>query len=334
MKKIFKIMSCTLLAIAITGCGNDPKPTNANETVVSFSKGDFKINVDDLYQTLKERYATNYIIQQIDNEILNKEYESDSDTDAYVENQLKILKMYYENSDSKLQEALQNAGYKNIDEYKNIIATNYKRELATKDYVKKDISEDEIKKYYDNNVYGEITISHILVKLESSDNLTNDEKKEAEQKANDKIKEIYEKLDSGKTFAEIAKEYSEDTATTNDGGKIGTFTKDEMTKKFNQEFEDAAMALKVGEYTKKAVKSSYGYHIIYKDAEKEKPTYEEAKENVIDTLVEEKIKEDTKAEYKALIELREKYGLTFNDDEIKSQYDTAVNNWLYGKDSD
>ena len=107
-----------------------------------------------------------------------------------------------------------------------------------------------------------------------------------------------------------------------------------MTKKFNQEFEDAAMALKVGEYTKKAVKSSYGYHIIYKDAEKEKPSYEEAKENVVNTLVDKKIQEDTKAEYKALIELREKYGLTFNDEEIKNQYDTAVNNWLYGKDSD
>ena len=333
MKKIFKIMSCALLAITITGCGSDPKPTNANETIVSFSKGDFKISVDDLYETLKERYATNYIIQQIDNEILNKEYESDSDTDAYVENQLKILKLYYENSDSKLEEALQNAGYKNLDEYKNVIATNYKRELATKDYVKKDISEDEIKKYYDNNVYGEITVSHILVKLESSDNLTDEEKKEAEQKANDKIKEIYEKLDSGKAFSEIAKEYSEDAATTSDGGKIGTFTKDEMTKKFNQEFEDAAMALKVGEYTKKAVKSSYGYHIIYKDAEKEKPSYEEAKENVVNTLVDKKIQEDTKAEYKALIELREKYGLTFNDEEIKNQYDTAVNNWLYGKDS-
>ena len=333
MKKIFKIMSCALLAMTITGCGNDPKPTNANETVVSFSKGDFKINVDDLYETLKERYATNYIIQQIDNEILNKEYESDSDTDAYVENQLKILKLYYENSDSKLEEALQNAGYKSINEYKNIIATNYKRELAAKDYVKKDISEDEIKKYYDNNVYGEITVSHILVKVESDENLTDEEKKEAEKKADDKIKEIYEKLESGKSFTEIAKEYSDDTATTSDGGKIGTFTKDEMTKKFNQEFEDAAMSLKVGEYTKKAVKSSYGYHIIYKDAEKEKPTYEEAKENVVNTLVDEKIKEDTKAEYKALIELREKYGLTFNDDEIKSQYETAVNNWLYGKDS-
>ena len=326
-------MSCALLAMTITGCGNDPKPTNANETVVSFSKGDFKINVDDLYETLKERYATNYIIQQIDNEILNKEYESDSDTDAYVENQLKILKLYYENSDSKLEEALQNAGYKSINEYKNIIATNYKRELAAKDYVKKDISEDEIKKYYDNNVYGEITVSHILVKVESDENLTDEEKKEAEKKADDKIKEIYEKLESGKSFTEIAKEYSDDTATTSDGGKIGTFTKDEMTKKFNQEFEDAAMSLKVGEYTKKAVKSSYGYHIIYKDAEKEKPTYEDAKENVVNTLVDEKIKEDTKAEYKALIELREKYGLTFNDDEIKSQYETAVNNWLYGKDS-
>ena len=334
MKKVFKIMSCALLAVTLTGCGNNPTPSNGNETVVSFSESDFKISVDDLYKSLKERYATNYLIQQIDQEILNKEYKTDSDADAYVENQLKILKLYYENSDSKLQEALQSAGYKNIDEYKEVIVTNYKRDLATKDYVKKDISEDDIKKYYDNNVYGEITVSHILVKLESSDNLTDEEKKEAETKANDKIKEIYDKLKEGKTFEEIAKEYSEDAATSSDGGKIGTFTKNEMTKKFNQEFEDAAMALEVGKYTEKAVKSSYGYHIIYKNDEKEKPSLEESKDSILDTLADEKIKDDTKAQYKALIELRKKYGLTFNDDDVKSQYDTAVNNWLYGKDSD
>ena len=42
--------------------------------------------------------------------------------------------------------------------------------------------------------------------------------------------------------------------------------------------------------------------------------------------------EDSKAEYKAMIKLREKYGLEFNDENVKQQYDNAVNNWLYGKD--
>ena len=334
MKKVFKIMSCALLALTLTGCGNNPTPSNGEENVISFSKGDFKISVDELYKTLKERYATNYLIQEMDKAILNKEYETDEQADAYVENQIKILKLYYENSDSKLLEALQNAGYKTLDEYKEIIVTNYKRELAAKDYVRKEIDESEINKYYENNIYGDITVSHILISLDTSDNLTDEEKKEAQEKADTKIKEIYEKLENGTSFAEVAKEYSDDGATSSNGGRIGTFNKDEMTKKFNSDFENAAIKLEVGKYTTKTVKSSYGYHIIYKDAEKEKPKLEEVKQTILDNLLEEKLKDDTKAQYKALIELREKYGLTFNDEDVKDQYDNAVNNWLYGKDSD
>ena len=209
---------------------------------------------------------------------------------------------------------------------------NFKRQ-ASKDYEKKSITDDDINKYYENKVYGETTVSHILVKLDSTSTMTDEEKKEAEKKANDKIKEIYEKLDGGTSFADVAKEYSEDSATKSDGGKVGTFTKGEMTEKFNQEFEDAVNKLEVGKYTKKAITSSYGYHIIYKDEQKDKPKLEEVKNDIIDKLAEEAVEKDSKAEYKAMIELRESYGLTFNDDTVKNQYNNAVNNWLYGKES-
>ena len=332
MKKTIKLMACAVLVLALTGCKNKTTPSNGNEDVVSLTNGEYKITVDDLYQTLKDKYATNYIIQEIDKTILDKEFETDDEAKDYVESQLKVYKMMYGNSDSELLTALQNAGYKDLEEFERTILTSYKRTQATKDYEKKNISEDKIKKYYEDKVYGDITVSHILIKLDISDTMTDEEKEEAQKKADDKIKEIYEKLDGGSNFSDIAKEYSEDAATKNDGGKIGTFSKGEMTDKFNFEFEEAAMNLKVGNYTKKAIKSSYGYHIIYKDEQKEKPSLETVKDTIINNLVDEALEEDTKAEYKAMIELREKYGLTFNDDDIKRQYDNAVNNWLYGKD--
>lgn len=334
MKKIFKIMSCAILVTSLTGCGSNPTPSNKEDNVVTLTKSEYKIAVNDLYKTLKEKYAINYIIQEIDEEILNKEYETDEEAETYVDNQIKIVKMYYNNDDSQLLSALQNAGYNSINEYKEYIMLNYKRKLATEDYIKKNISDNEITKYYDKNIYGDVTISHILIKLESSDNLTNEEKKEQEDKANKKIKEIYEKLNDGKTFLEVAKEYSEDVATASDGGRIGTFNKDEMTKQFNEEFENTVLSLKVGEYNKKIIKTSYGYHIIYKDSEKEKPSLETVKQTIIENLVNEKSEEDTKAQYKALIELRNEYGISFNDDDIKNQYDNVINNWLYSKDSD
>lgn len=333
MKKIIRILLCTIILVSLTGCGsNKTSPSNGNDSVITLSKNDFKITADDLYSVLKEKYAANYLIQAIDEEILNSKYKTDDEMNEYVDSQIKMYQMMYGNSEQQLLTTLQNAGYKNLDEFKDTILLNYKRDLATKDYEKGKLSESDIKKYYENSVYGDITIRHILVELDVNDSMTDEEKKEAQEKADKKIDEIYEKLNSGTDFKEVAKEYSDDDATKNDGGLVGTFNKEEMINKFNSEFEEAAMNLTVKSYTKKTVKSSYGYHIIYKEEQKEKPKLEEVKDKILDTLAKEAIEDDTKAQYKALIELREDYGLTFNDDDIKKQYDNAVNNWLYGKD--
>lgn len=332
MKKIFKIMSCGLIFLTLTGCGNDASPSDGNKSIVSFNDTEMNISVDDLYKDLKTRYAMNYLINEFDEKILDKEYDDSEEAKNYVENQMKIYKLYYGNDEAKLLSDLQNAGYSSLNEFEEVIKTNYKRTLAKKDYVKSTITDSDIEKYYKDNVYGDVTVSHILVKVDSTGDNTDDEKKDAETKAQDKIKEIYEKLDAGTNFGEVAKEYSEDTATSSNSGRIGTFNKGEMTEKFNEEFENAVLNLEVGKYTTKTIKSNYGYHIIYKDAQKDKPELETIKQTIIDTLTDEKINDDTKAEYKAMIELRKKYGLTFNDDELNTQYENAVNNWLYSED--
>ena len=331
MKKTFKFISCIMVALLLTGCGNSPTPNNGDDNVVSLKNGDLNITVNDLYQKLKKDYATSYIINEIDKEILSKEYETDDRAKDYAENQLKIIKLYYGNDDNQLLSALRGAGYNTIDEYKEVLIVNYKKQLATDDFAREKITDQEINKYYNDKVYGDVTISHILVKLELKSDATDEEKKAAEKKASDKINEIYEKLDSGKSFDEIAKEYSEDTATASKGGKLGTFTKGEITSQFNNDFENEVIKLKEKEYAKKAIKTSYGYHIIYKESQKDKPALETVKQTIIDNLIKDVESNDEKMQYKALIELRKKYGLEFNDEDIKEQYDTAVNNWLYGK---
>ena len=130
MKKAIKIMACAAFALALTGCKNKTEPSNSSESVVSLSKTEFKITADDLYQTLKEKYATNYIIQEIDEAILNQEYETDDDAKEYVETQIKIYKMMYNNSDSELLSALQSAGYKDLAEFEDVIMLSYKKKQA------------------------------------------------------------------------------------------------------------------------------------------------------------------------------------------------------------
>lgn len=332
MKNLFKILCVGIVLVTITGCKNDNTPSNGEEKVISFNDESLNVTVDELYKELKTRYAANYLIQKMDEDILNKEYETDNDAINYADNQLKIYKMYYGNDESQLLEALQSAGYRTIDEYKEVLIASYKRSLAADNYAETLIKDSDIESYYKDKVYGDVTISHILVKPDSSEFSTEEEKDEANKKAEDKIKEIYEKLDGGTSFEEVAKEYSEDTATSSNGGLLGTFNKGEMTDKYNEEFENAVLKLEKGKYTAKTIESSYGYHIIYKNDQKEKPELKTVKQMIIEKLIEEKKKEDTKIEYKAMIELREKYGLKINDDEIKSQYDNAVNNWLYSEE--
>lgn len=123
------------------------------------------------------------------------------------------------------------------------------------------ISDAEVKKYYDDNketlfkVPEQIQVSHILIKFNvpEGQELTEQLKKEA----NDKIKAVQEKLKSGEDFAALAKSYSEDTASKENGGDIGFISAGQTIK----EFEDAAFALKVGEVSD-IVETTFGYHLI------------------------------------------------------------------------
>lgn len=70
--------------------------------------------------------------------------------------------------------------------------------------------------------------------------------------------EVLEKIAGNADFDQLIEEYNIDPGQTKDSSY--TFTYGEMV----QGFEDAAFALEVGEYTKEAVMSEYGYHIIKK----------------------------------------------------------------------
>jgi parvulin-like peptidyl-prolyl isomerase len=72
-----------------------------------------------------------------------------------------------------------------------------------------------------------------------------------------RITEIKKQLDAGADFSTLAKQYSEDTSTRDQGGELGWFGRGQMVK----EFEDAAFALQPGQVSD-PVKTQFGYHLI------------------------------------------------------------------------
>lgn len=318
-KKLICILAVLLL---VTSCGKVPKLKNGDEAVVTMKDGD--ISVEELYSQMKEKYALDMLITKIDTAILNNVYKTDDEEKNYIDNQLETIKYYYENyyksQYKSFQEYLTQNGVENEDELKENIRLTYKRNKAVKDYVKSIITDKEIEKYYDDEIFGDISASHILIKPEYDDNATDDEIKEAENKALKEAKEIIKKLKNGEDFAELAKEYSDDSSNSKSGGKLADFNHGQMV----EEFEDAAKELKVGSYTTTPVKTKYGYHIILKTAQKDKPALKEVKDDIISDLTDEKLEDDSTLQVTALVELRKKHKVEIQDKDIKKLYEAYV----------
>lgn len=318
-KKLICILAVLLL---VTSCGKVPKLKNGDEAVVTMKDGD--ISVEKLYSEMKEKYALDMLITKIDTAILNNVYKTDDEEKNYIDKQLETIKYYYEtyykSQYKSFQEYLTQNGVESEDELKENIRLTYKRNKAIKDYVKSIITDKEIEKYYDEKIFGDISASHILIKPEYDDNASDEEKKQAEKKALKEAKEVIAKLKKGEDFAELAKEYSDDSSNSKSGGKLADFNHGQMV----EAFEDAAKDLKVGSYTTTPVKTEFGYHIILKTAQKDKPALKEVKDDIISDLTDEKLKDDSSLEVTALVELRKKHKVEIQDKDIKKLYEAYV----------
>lgn len=312
-RKIMLIGTILVCGFLLCGCGNS-KLKNGEE--VAFSVNGDKVSADSIYKKLRNKYGVAVMIDMIDTEILNTIYKDNEDIEKQVNNQIETLKSQYANS---WDETLKNAGYKDEDELKDEFRLSFQRNKAIEDYVKKNIKDDEINSYYKENTVGDISAKHILIKVdtESDNGLTDDEAKK-------KAEEIIKKLDNGEDFSKLAKENSDDPGSKDNGGDLGYFNKGDMVK----EFEDAAYKLKVNKYTKEPVKTSYGYHIILKTGEKDKPKLKDVKDNIIESITNQRLEEDPTIQVTALDEIRKSYNLKISDSKLKSEYKKYIDNAL------
>ncbi len=144
-----------------------------------------------------------------------------------------------------------------------------------------DPTEEEIKKFYDENSEGmkepaSYSAAHILVQFPSQ-TPTDEEKAAALAKLND----IKGKLAAdGSNFGDLAKEFS-DCPSKAQGGDLGQFPAGAMVK----EFEDALVAMKEGEISG-PVETMFGYHLIKAGASSPERvvSLDEAKDQIKDYL--------------------------------------------------
>lgn len=136
------------------------------------------------------------------------------------------------------------------------------------------ISEEQIKKYYEDNKSTQFSkepeahLQHIL--------FAENDKATAEK--------VLKEIQGGADFGALAAKYSTDPGSKNSGGDLGSAP----TSKYVKEFQEAADKLKVGEVSG-LVKTQFGWHIIKKLGETPGgiQPYEEVKDLIKSTLEQE-----------------------------------------------
>jgi len=322
-KNTIKVLGISMaVLLVVTGCGKVPKLKNGEEAVVTL-KGD-DISVDTLYNAVKEKYALNTLLDLIDTEILNKKYKDTKESKNEVEDQIDTMVEQYGGGDeSKLLEQTWSAwGVDTMDELTDYLTLQYKRNKAVEDYAKSLVSDDDVKDYYDEYIFGDISAKHILIAPDADVNDTDAVKEAAEKEALKKAKEVIKKLNDGEDWDKLAKEYSTDESNKDDGGKLPDFVHGDMV----EEFEQAALKLEKGKYTTEPVKTQYGYHIIYKIKQAKKPALKTVKDDILEELGKKELTNDPTIQVTALDSLRDDYKVKFQDDSLKDQYDRYISN--------
>ncbi|RKD33929.1 foldase protein PrsA [Thermohalobacter berrensis] len=242
----------------------------SNSEIVAKVNGE-AITKDELYEILVKqngKQALDVLITEkiIELEVVKANIEvSEKD----IEDRMQDLINNYGDEEG-FKQTLESYGY-TIEDVRKDIETNIKIEKLLEPKIT--ISEEEMKSFFEENkqmfaTEEQVKARHILVDSE------------------EKAIEIREKLLADGNFADLAKEYSIDTFTKEQGGELGFFKRGQMVPAF----EEVAFSLKAGEISQ-PVKTQFGYHIIKVEERKEakKANYEESKDQIEEMLFKEKM---------------------------------------------
>lgn len=229
------------------------------------------IEKDALYEQLVKTSGPDTLNAMIADEILDQEAEKANIkvTQDELDDEMAVYEKSY-GGEEALAAAVESSGM-TMDDLLSDMETYVKIEKLIGPDIQ--VAEEEIESYFEENKDSlaqpaQVEASHILAAT----------KEEAD--------EVAAKLADGNDFAELAKEYSTDTATAQNGGALGFFGTGEMAA----EFEETAFAMEVDEISD-PVETDFGFHIIQVTDKKEaaEAKLETSKEQIKELLFDQKL---------------------------------------------
>lgn len=259
-----------IVVFTLLGIGAGYGAAQLNQPVIASVNGE-KITQQEFYDSLVKANGNQVLDSMIALKIVKLEAAKQNIVVAEEEVAAEIQKYYdYYGGEQAFKETLQASGHTIEDVREDTTANLQVKKMLSQRIT---ISEEEIKEYYEANQDSfaqpeQVKASHILV-----DNL---------EAAN----EVKAKLDGGADFAQLASEYSTDVSNKDNGGDLGYFAEGQMVP----EFDEVAFAMQAGEISG-PVQTDYGFHIIKVTDKKaaQEPDYEASKEEIRQTLLEERM---------------------------------------------
>lgn len=171
---------------------------------------------------------------------------------------------------------------------------------------------------------GEVEVSHIILRTGQGDNT----------KVKNKILDIYDQLRGGRNWDELCKEFSDDPATRNSGGRLRPFGVGALPAV--PEFEAVAFSLTTPGEISDPFQSVYGWHLVRLEKKIPVPPFQE-----VETSLQRKVSKDERlqiADTRLLSSKKKKYGFA-EDAEVKKVFidaaDTSLQkgNWKFRGDA-
>ena len=224
MRKKIVALTAAASILVLSACSD--KAAN-DETLATSKAGD--ITKNELYEEMKGIVGEQTLQLLIIEKVLDDKYDvSDKEIDEE-----------YKKSEEQLGEAFEQTlaqeGH-TPESFKKLIGLNLLQEKALTDGV--EVTDEEVQKQMDL-MNTEVNARHVLVEDEET------------------ALEVKEKLEGGADFAEVAKEYSTDPGSKEQGGALDWFGFGMMVP----EFQEAAFNMELNTISD-PVQSSHGFHII------------------------------------------------------------------------
>ena len=163
---------------------------------------------------------------------------------------------------------------------------------------------------------GTITAAHIMIALQQKDSLLDPE---------ERINDIYKKLQQGEKFESLAKQFSDDKSSARNGGNLSPFKSGQLSSTI---FEDNAFDLKNDGDVSEPFKSEYGWHIVKRISLEPIQSFEDLK-----PTMESKVKRDSRSQLinEAMVdELKKRYEISYDDD-AKAYFESLLDDGYFAR---